>query len=352
MYYSEKDEETGEYHQRRCFITTDRDMAKHADALIFHSTDLYRSYRNDMPTERFSWQNWIFFTLEPPQFNRLGYDYYRKWIHSMKFNYTMSYSRFSDIQFPYGRTFDFPNETQIQPNFIENVRYRIENFVDSFQFRPKDAVWIVSDCDTMGKRENIVSQLVDLGMNIDTWGTCWDSMRPDQVWKRFGTRRFFQQYRFYLAFENALCEEYLTEKAFLGLHSSVNYGLIPIVYGYGNYSEYLPHGSYIDATKFPNATSLYKYLTKLTFDNEMLESFYRWQYHQYIPNDKSWRVQNGLRNLCRQLHAKEILTPKYESVVVKQSNNSATIKNDVRSKIGACLWTADFNAEKGNTFQL
>ena len=40
-------------------------------------------------------------------------------------------------------------------------------------------------------------------------------------------RKMLRKYKFYLSFENALCQDYITEKFFLALHS----GVIPIAYG-------------------------------------------------------------------------------------------------------------------------
>ena len=60
-------------------------------------------------------------------------------------------------------------------------------------------------------------------------GDCWKKVDKD--------------YYFYLAFENSICKDYVTEKFF----NSMNHSVIPITLGAGNYEEIAPKNSYIDA---------------------------------------------------------------------------------------------------------
>jgi alpha-1,3-fucosyltransferase len=43
------------------------------------------------------------------------------------------------------------------------------------------------------------------------------------------------EYRFFLAFENSVCKDYITEKFF----HILNYNIIPVVLGGGNYSQFV-----------------------------------------------------------------------------------------------------------------
>lgn len=52
-----------------------------------------------------------------------------------------------------------------------------------------------------------------------------------------------ENYMFYLAFENNFCSEYVTEKFFNTMQSS----MIPVVLGGANYSNVAPPHSYINA---------------------------------------------------------------------------------------------------------
>ena len=55
-----------------------------------------------------------------------------------------------------------------------------------------------------------------------------------------------REYRFYLALENDICHDYITEKAF----NALKLNTIPIVLGGVNYTSLLPPKSFINAAKF------------------------------------------------------------------------------------------------------
>lgn len=63
-------------------------------------------------------------------------------------------------------------------------------------------------------------------------------------------------YKFYLAFENSFCEDYITEKFF----SYYTMDVIVVVRGGANYTRLLPEGTFIDAANFRSPLELVKYL--------------------------------------------------------------------------------------------
>ena len=56
-----------------------------------------------------------------------------------------------------------------------------------------------------------------------------------------------RDYKFYLAFENSKCRDYVTEK----FYNALLYSMVPVVYGGGDYEALgAPPNSYIDARNF------------------------------------------------------------------------------------------------------
>lgn len=60
-------------------------------------------------------------------------------------------------------------------------------------------------------------------------------------------------YKFYLAFENSICRDYVTEK----LYNSLLFSTVPIVYGGADYDAIgLPPNSYIDVRNFKSGLNM------------------------------------------------------------------------------------------------
>lgn len=74
------------------------------------------------------------------------------------------------------------------------------------------------------------------------------------------------RYKFYLAFENSLCTDYVTEKLFnvFKLNS-----IVPVVRGGADYRKHFPAGSVIDTKDFPSPERLASYLKQLA-QNEVI----------------------------------------------------------------------------------
>ena len=68
--------------------------------------------------------------------------------------------------------------------------------------------------------------------------------------------RLSQKYKFYLAFENSVCDQYVTEK----LHRTLGYPTVPIVLGGASYKDIVPPNSFIDVFEFESPEHLAKYL--------------------------------------------------------------------------------------------
>lgn len=87
---------------------------------------------------------------------------------------------------------------------------------------------------------------------------------------------FKKDYKFYLAFENSNCKEYITEKLF---ENSYEYNMLPIVMGARpeEYKKYTPDNSFIHIEEFPSPKELAEYLHKLDQDDDLYNSYFKWK---------------------------------------------------------------------------
>ena len=94
--------------------------------------------------------------------------------------------------------------------------------------------------------------------------------------------------KFYIAFENARCPEYVTEK----LYKITNLQLtdtppVPIVMGPNKswYAEHLPEKSFIHVDDFQHPEEMGRYLWNLHFDNDKFLEYVQWRrYHKLVRN--------------------------------------------------------------------
>ena len=174
-------------------------------------------------------------------------------------------------------------------------------------FRNKKlAAWLVSNCGAKSERDVLVKTLQRY-MPVDVFGGC--SKRECPKTEHISCRDYLgQNYKFYLAFENSLCLDYVTEKFFL----SYKYNVVPVTFGWANYSLYGPPGSYINALDYDSVEDLAKYLLYLDQNEDEYLKYFAWR--------GTYAVHSGSMNLalckvCKAVHN-----------VTKMGEISSTIK--------------------------
>ena len=185
-----------------CFFTSDRSKLGKSSAVVFHGRDFNF---NDLPKARTNWQRWVFHMMEAPP--NSGFNE-QQWAAATKlgFNWTMTYTSKSDIFCPYCHI----DEIQLPSNRIEKtnlIRNRTQNWVQNFSNRSRDALWIVSNCGAENKRDELAEELRKNGIQVDSFGGC-SGKRPDPIVDKIGPEAFYSKYKFYLALENYLCDDY------------------------------------------------------------------------------------------------------------------------------------------------
>ncbi|EFX63532.1 hypothetical protein DAPPUDRAFT_67044, partial [Daphnia pulex] len=260
------------------------------DAIVFNINDQFgvgsrRPYADG--NQRPATQRYVFLTQEPPPAlvdqNLAQYRNY--------FNWTMTYRMDSDVRFLYGRIRPKPSapktmeETEVRMK--ESTRQLMLNKRKITRRKKKEKKLVaamISHCTTDGQREQYVKQLKK-HVKVDVFGWCDDDglgsgLRCDTHELLTSTPECYNMldsnYKFYLSFENAICQDYVTEKFF---HIMSLRDIVPVVYGGADYAQLAPGHSYIDALQF-EPKQLAAYLEMLAA-NETLYNEYLWWKDDY-----------------------------------------------------------------------
>ncbi|XP_069690390.1 alpha-(1,3)-fucosyltransferase C-like [Periplaneta americana] len=263
------------------------------DAILFHM--VVGTVPLAVPPKRKSHQRYVFFTLESPSTNSYDLKPYNDF-----FNWTMTYRRDSDIWRPYG----FLAEKEYAPGespepFIPVWRQPVfgkDDLTFNISGKTKLVAWFVSNCQTRSHREQYVAELSKF-IPVDVYGNC-GNLKCDRRNASKCNELLRSTYKFYLAFENSLCDDYVTEKFF----RSLRYNVVPIVYGGANYHHIAPPMSYINIEDFDTPKSLAKFLLHLDKNPEEYRKYFWWtSYYKVNQNSK-----NAFCKLCEKLHNPEL----------------------------------------------
>jgi len=176
----------------------------------------------------------------------------------------MTYRSDSDIPQPYGK---IQRRLLKQRNPEEQCNKLQSN-------RSKLVAWTVSNCSPKLDRNKVAEGLANL-LPVDVYGRCGQYQCP---WKKTFLTHVCQKhqekmYKFYLAFENSLCEEYVTEKFFNTLKSD----MVPVVYGLGDYASIAPPKSFINVRDFKTIKELADYLLWLDRNPKEYAKYFEWK---------------------------------------------------------------------------
>ena len=147
-----------------------------------------------------------------------------------------------------------------------------------------------------------MSRLQANDLEIDIYGAC-SGKSPDEEMARIGEEAFFSRYRFRIAFENSICEDYVTEKFFNALKTSEEYGVVPIVLAGSNHSTFLTSKAFvtIDLGQIEQiAFYLKSFKDKGKFGQ--IEQFFDWQQKYTVAHGKF--VVKPFHDLCQRLWTK------------------------------------------------
>jgi hypothetical protein len=254
-----------------CYITNDKRYLKNSSAVIFHgrASDFLSGITKVKSFPRPTKQVLVYMNQESPLHTHIK-------VPDNVFNWSMTYKLDSDVYTPYGEVSSGVQNDGFDPT---------KNYLTG---RTKFAFVVVSNC--VNYRMKLYNKLKE-HFDLEILGGCG---------KPCGRKCFSNvtQYKFYLAFENSLCTDYLTEKTY----SQLQRGIVPVVLSGANLSNprVVPPGSVIDANKFSTAAELAEYLKKVGNDPLLYNKFYEWRNH--------WKITlSPFCPLCEKLHKHPII---------------------------------------------
>ncbi|XP_050730161.1 alpha-(1,3)-fucosyltransferase C-like isoform X1 [Eriocheir sinensis] len=139
-------------------------------------------------------------------------------------------------------------------------------------------------------------------ISVDVYGKCGSKKCGHSLSFRSEGRlqtecnTLIEGYMFYLAFENAICQDYITEKFYQALTLDV----IPVVLGGGDYLNEAPPHSYIDALAFPSPKKLAEYLKRVAENREAYNRYFAWK--PYYTVELGHPFLQLVCDLCAKLH--------------------------------------------------
>ena len=223
---------------------------------MFHM--IHCNYATNMPKRtRPQNQRWVSYMRESPFNSRFTFN-------TGDFNFTVSYSKITDLRIPYAASRLITEGKQPLPQYSK---------------RNSSVLWMVSHCKTQSHREDYVKELSKY-INIDIVGKCGNMYACPRKFSKDCEEQLVTKYYFYLALENSICDDYITEKTWRRLTE----GAVPIVLDGGMYAEELPKNSYIDVKDFASPQALAKHLEDVMASAEKYATYHAWRQTEEIYN--------------------------------------------------------------------
>ena len=186
-------------------LTYEKQRFEESDLVVFHAVDMPGvDHLRTLLKKRSTSQRWVYamwespnLTPNPAPLNGL-------------FNSTWTYRSDSDFVSPYGSYEELSEEEKMN---------KIKNITDYSQGKTELVAWMVSNCGPQ-LRIAFVERLKNY-IKVDVFGRC--SGKFGQPRGCGNLNACLKTFKFYLAFENALCEDYITEKYWSRLGKTLSF---------------------------------------------------------------------------------------------------------------------------------
>lgn len=240
-------------------ITLDRKYQDRAYAVVFYMPGLDEHIYEGL--EKTEGQIWVRWNMEPES--------KFPWMLNEKlndiFDIRMDYHAWADVVCPY------------YAGFKASV---VDRRIDPGEKKNKICMLISSGVN-QSKREEYIAELMQY-TDIDSYGRLYNNSTmpgPDRGWE--SKIELYGQYKFVIAFENTVFEDYVTEK----LYDPLIAGSVPIYLGAPNVNEYTPgENALVDAANFGSARELARHIKQCYEDESTYMKYHSWR-------DKPWNKE-------------------------------------------------------------
>jgi alpha-1,3-fucosyltransferase len=251
-----------------CEIATDQSLLHSSDLVIVHMRGNGLNSIRELNRKRLPQNRLVFFLAESP-------------MHSAEFE------NFNGI-FNLSATFKLDSYFASYAIASSRLKWTPNNeFNSSNDFhssKTKLATIFVSNCHDNSKRLELIKEMKKY-INVDVYGSCGDKELRTRCGPNCSRETLSHSYMFYLAFENSLCNDYITEK----FYDSLRYNWIPVVLGKGSYDHWIPKSGYIDVRDFQTIKDLTDFMLYLSENSTAYNSYFEWKKHVKIL-DWNYRI--------------------------------------------------------------
>ena len=277
-------EECGPY---TCILTYNKSLYENASAIMFHHRS--SDWLETLPTNRTrkSWQRWVLYNRESSWWTPKG-DALNE-VNDL-INWTMGFRRDNDITIPTAVV----SKKQFKEGFDPHKNYLLG--------KTKHIVSLMSACIYYGRyplydsRRLYIEYLEKHGLKFDMYGQCGEDCGGNFS----SCSKVLKRYKFVLAIENSLCDEYISEKPY---RNGLLLGVVPVIMSGANISDpyVLPPGSFIDAGKFSSVSVLVAFLQKVGTDPKLYSKYFEWR--------REWDIQLISENEGQEDFGKDYFCP-------------------------------------------
>jgi hypothetical protein len=254
-----------------CRLFTDQAPAAEDDAVVFHIPSFQGSVDLPKPAR----QLWVAWSLESDaNYPQLGDPAFMR-----QFDLAMTYRQDADVWAPYFGPCILPQLAQ--PSKAKTER--------------APAVYFASNARSLSGQDTYVSELMRY-LRVDSFGTCLNNRRLSSDTGRDTNVATIARYRFTLAFENSISQDYVTEKFFDPRVA----GSVPVYLGAPNVADFAPgEHCYLDVADFTGRKHLAECRLSFGGDSAAYADYLRWKERPLQSRFLTMVERQRQRPLCR-----------------------------------------------------